>query len=278
MKRIFSRHALNVFELELSEWPYGTHTHNFCELILVKKGAGYHAINDAKFPFQPGDIFLLTAEDYHYFELAEPTVFLYIKFTEQLFQEKAEMVRPGGKNLISRTLFHPNTIQGTIIKDMRDSHNVFLLAEILLEEFKNPAQHARELSLELFGAITTIVVRQITQHQFKIPPLANDKARIAQVLAHIRQHIGNEDQLSLAAIAQEFNLSVNYVSEYLRKHTGKGLKKIVTETRMERALVLLKQSPLSITEIAQKVGYSDLSHMNKIFKKYRNTSPSKERN
>lgn len=277
MKRIFSRHALNVFELHLNEWPYGTHTHNFCELIFVKKGYGHHTINNTKFSFSSGDIFLLTPEDNHSFELQGYTNLLYIKFTEQVFQEKSERTKYGISDIFSLSLFHSHTIQGSIVKDTRDAKNLFLLAEVLLEEFTMRAPYSHELALELFRAIATIVVRQVSKFKQSNDALENDRARIAHILSYIRQHIAREDRLTLASIGQEFNISVHYVSEYLRKHAGKGLKKIITETRLERALVLLKQSPYSITEIAQKVGYSDLSHMNKMFRKYMGTSPSMER-
>ncbi|WP_409450833.1 helix-turn-helix domain-containing protein [Epilithonimonas sp.] len=43
---------------------------------------------------------------------------------------------------------------------------------------------------------------------------------------------------------------------------------------MERATVFLLQSSLSISEIAEKTGFSDATHMNKSFIKYRGINPS----
>ena len=219
----------------------------------------------------------MTPEDHHSFDLQSTTQLLYIKFTEQLFIEKAELVRLEDKKRSTSFLFHVNLIQGTIIKDTRDTQNIFALAQILLEEFKTLSPYSRELTLALFAAITTIVVRHISAYEQQIPSSKNDRTKVAQVLSYIRQNIGDDTKITLSSIADEFNISRHYISEYLTKHTGKGFKKIVTETRLARALVLLKQSGLSIAQIAQKVGYADVSHMNKAFQKFRGTNPSKER-
>ncbi|MDM1072567.1 helix-turn-helix transcriptional regulator [Empedobacter brevis] len=274
MKRIFSNHSLNVFELELNEWPYGKHTHNFCELILVKQGKGFHTINETKFPYSKGDIFLLTPEDYHFFEIDSPTVLLYIKFTEQVFSEKQGWIKSGWTDPASLYLFKSHMVIGSIIKDKKDTKKIFGISEILLEEYTSHKLYSREFILELFGAIIIIILRHLVQQDPKRSLAEKEREKINEVLAYIRMNINKESKLTLSAIAQEFNISVNYIGEYLRIHTGNGFKKIIMETRLERASVLLKQSALSIAEIAEKTGFADASHMNKSFKKYRGSNPS----
>ncbi len=278
LKRIFSNHSLNVFELELNEWPYGKHTHNFCELILVKQGKGFHTINETKFPYGKGDIFLLTPEDYHFFEIDSPTVLLYIKFTEQVFAEKHSWIKSGWIDPSSLFLFKSHMIIGSIIKDHKDTKKIFGISKILLDEYTSHKLYSREFILELFGAIIIIILRHLSQQNPKRLIAEKDRDKINEVLAYVRMNINKESKLTLSVIAQEFNISANYIGEYLRIHTGNGFKKIIIETRLERASVLLKQSTLSIAEIAEKTGFADASHMNKSFKKYRGNNPSSIRN
>lgn len=278
MKRIFSNHSLNVFQLELNEWPYGEHTHNFCELILVKQGKGSHTINETRFPYSKGDIFLLTPEDYHFFEIDSPTVLLYIKFTEQVFSEKQGWIKSGWTDPASLFLFKSHMVTGSIVKDKKDAKKIFSFSEILLDEYASRKLYTRELILELFGAIIIIILRHLSQHNPVRSLAEKERDKINDVLAYIRMNISKESKLTLSAIAREFNISVNYIGEYLKIHTGDGFKKIIMETRLERASVLLKQSTLSIAEIAEKTGFADASHMNKSFKKYRGSNPSSVRN
>ncbi|MDL2142318.1 MULTISPECIES: helix-turn-helix domain-containing protein [Flavobacterium] len=277
MKRIFSKHSINVFELELTDWPYGQHTHNFCELILVRKGHGLHKINDTIFTYNRGDIFLLTPEDSHQLEIKDPTILLYIKFTEQIFNDKQSWIKSGWFETNSRFLFRSNMTAGSLIKNRQDTKKIFFLSKMLLEEYKSPKLHSRELTLEFFGAIIVIVLRHLTEHSTKKTFAEKERDKVNDVLAYIRLNINTEKKLTLATIAAEFNISANYVGEYLKNHTGNGFKKIIMETRLERATVLLKQSTLSISEIAEKTGFTDASHMNKTFQKYKEINPSELR-
>lgn len=279
MRRIFSRYTLNVFQLKLEEWPYGEHTHNFYEIILINSGTGRHILNDVSFRYAPGHIFLLTPEDYHFFEIGTYTVFTYIKFTEQIFVE-----RQLGGNIQPRqgqfeTLLHNlNTVPESIIKDKEEQKLIFPLADILLNEFNHPKLHSRILMLEVFGAMMTIIARNISGKNIGTGKVASlEKEKVLQVLSHIRQNMDKKELLSQKHIAEVFNIAPGYVSSYLKKHTGTGLKKMITETRLKTAERLLKQSTYTVSQIADRVGFSDASHMNKMFQKYRGMNPTELR-
>ncbi len=276
MKRIFSRYTLNVFQLKLEEWPYSDHTHNFYELILVNEGTGQHILNGVSFSYNPEDVFLLTPEDHHSFEIDAFTVFTYIKFTEQLFTEKQVGDRTASwVKKFEDVLYNPNTVPECIIKDKADKKLIFPLTEMLLKEFNEPKLHSRIFMLELFGAIMVLVARNLSRKNLMPSKIIQqERDRVQKVLSHIRQHMDKKELLTQKYIAQNFNLSPNYISIYLKKHTGMGLQKMITETRLKTAERLLKQSTCTISQIANQVGFNDASHMNKTFQKYRGKNPT----
>lgn len=61
----------------------------------------------------------------------------------------------------------------------------------------------------------------------------------------------------------------------IQKKVGKTIVQYKTEVRMEKALELLERTDYTITEITFLVGYTDISHFSKTFKKYYGRSPSK---
>ena len=69
-------------------------------------------------------------------------------------------------------------------------------------------------------------------------------------------------------------MSSNYVSIFIKKHAGISIKQYVIQTKITMAERLLKQTNLTISEIAKKTGFVDSSHFNKIFKKYSGINPS----
>lgn len=278
MKRIFSQYALNIFQLRLDEWIYETHTHNFYELILVNEGSGFHHLNQQTFPFKKGDVFLLTPEDYHSFDIEEHTVFTYVKFTEQLFYEKVGWSGSEWLEKIKRILYMPNTIPESIIRNSSDQEVLFTVVGKMYQEFKTHKLYTRELMLELFGVVLTIIIRNLSgRMQVDSKTKLEEENRISELLTYIRQHIGTRQKLRQKEIASQFFLSPNYVSLYLKKHTGMGLQQMITETRLKTAERLLKQSTFTVGQIAEKSGFNDSSHMNKMFQKYRSTNPSEMR-
>ncbi len=88
------------------------------------------------------------------------------------------------------------------------------------------------------------------------------------------QYIGAHlDSVSLDGVAQHFNYHPNYLSSLLPRELGKSFSEILLEQRMERAVALLKGSPLPISEIAAMLGYSNNSNFYKAFREYYGVSP-----
>ena len=69
-------------------------------------------------------------------------------------------------------------------------------------------------------------------------------------------------------IAVQFNYHPNYISSLLHRETGRKLTEIILEKRMERAVLLMKNTTLSIEEISSMLGYSNHSNFYKAFKEY----------
>ena len=89
----------------------------------------------------------------------------------------------------------------------------------------------------------------------------------------IEDNIGNEN-FSVSDLAKEVGLSRSTLHRKLIRLTGKSATDFITEIRLTRALELLESDVATISEIAYRVGYSNPSYFNKVFKKTYNVSPS----
>ncbi|WP_238386431.1 helix-turn-helix transcriptional regulator [Streptococcus sp. S784/96/1] len=85
----------------------------------------------------------------------------------------------------------------------------------------------------------------------------------------------NYQTITLTTLAKQFSYSESYLSKLIKKNTGKTFKFIVEEARIANAKKLLLTTTLSLTEISQKAGYFDSSHMNRDFIKWLGISPKK---
>ena len=92
--------------------------------------------------------------------------------------------------------------------------------------------------------------------------------RIIQYLkANYSQHI------SLDGIAQNMYLSPVYISKIFKEKTGDSPINYLIQIRLGKAKEMLEENRGSIRTIAAQVGYDDVYHFSKLFKKYYGVSP-----
>ncbi len=83
--------------------------------------------------------------------------------------------------------------------------------------------------------------------------------------------------LSVSELASLAHLSNDYFSQLFRQTFFVSPVKFLNEMRIERAKELLSEGEMKITEVAEKVGFNDVSHFNKTFKKQVGYSPRKSK-
>lgn len=275
MKRFNSYHSLNVFRLTLDRWEFPTHNHNFYEFIFIEKGQGKHILNELSFNYQAGDVLLLRPEDAHCFEIEQHTDFIFVKFNEQLFIEKLE----GGKTakwmeVIKTLLQNPSSINGSLVTDATDKTHLHQLLQILLIEFTKTCAYSREVVLELFGAVMMMVARSHSTTQYGDQcPSNTELDKLTQILGYIRLHALDTEKMRIENIAAHFAMSANYISIYVKKHSQIAIQQHIIQTKLKSAEQLLKNGRQNINEIAMKLGFTDASHFNKMYKKYKGVNP-----
>jgi two-component system response regulator YesN len=82
------------------------------------------------------------------------------------------------------------------------------------------------------------------------------------------------DPGSFTQLAQALGLSKSTLSRRFKRTLNVSYRRFVRQSRIERARALLDQSGLTITEIAQAVGFGDLPRFDKVFKAAVGTAPS----
>ena len=73
-------------------------------------------------------------------------------------------------------------------------------------------------------------------------------------------------------------MSKPYLSKYIKDKSGKTFGEIVKNVRMKKARTLLKSSNMTVENIAEKVGYQNVEHFNRLFKKKYGITPVQFRN
>ena len=88
----------------------------------------------------------------------------------------------------------------------------------------------------------------------------------------IDQHL--TEDISLTKVANAVGINSTHLSEKFKQVTGIKFVDYVARNRFERALTLLDDFDLRVSEIAFEVGFQSLSQFNRVFKRFSGKSPS----
>lgn len=113
----------------------------------------------------------------------------------------------------------------------------------------------------------------------QLPVIMTDEKVQDERLTKIKNYIqANYQTVTLEDIAQEFHLSEQYVSKYIKDKSGQTFGELLQNIRMKKAKTLLKNGSMTVENIAYAVGYQSVEHFNRTFKKKFNMTPVQYRN
>lgn len=98
---------------------------------------------------------------------------------------------------------------------------------------------------------------------------------VEKAICYVRKNLSKN--ISRTDVAREVHLNEEYFSRLFRQETGATFRDYVLMEKMKEAQKLLRQSRLSVSIIASKVGYDNFSHFSKMFKKITNKTPQEYR-
>nr|MCR5754781.1 helix-turn-helix domain-containing protein [Acetatifactor sp.] len=99
---------------------------------------------------------------------------------------------------------------------------------------------------------------------------AGREERTVEIVSYIQK---NYMDVTLDSLAEHFHLSKPYLSKYIKDKTGMTFQDAVKEARMKKAKTLLKESEQTVESIAALVGYDNVEHFNRLFKKSYGVTP-----
>ena len=113
----------------------------------------------------------------------------------------------------------------------------------------------------------------------KIKEIAESQGGKDERLLEITNYIyANYKDVTLDDLSEKFFLSKPYLSKYIKEKSGMTFGDILKKIRMKKARAMLKGSSATVESIAESVGYQNVEHFNRVFKKMYNITPVQYRN
>lgn len=262
-------HPFELQFLEVLEYEAKERKNTFFEMVYVLEGKGTQIINDHRWPYSSDKFFLIFPQDTHSFEVTEKTKFFFIRFHDSYLKTQSS-------DWIQKLefIFHNyNHRPGCILKTVTDKPLIRAMVEALIREENTNFPQQQEVIKQILNTIITIAARNISL----IAPLNLNQTNVVpslDLLNYVHQNIYQPEQLKASNMAAAFNVSSTYISEYFKTKTGQSIQEYTMAYKVKLIETRLKFTNMQINEIVYEFGFSDASHLNRLFKKHTGFNPS----
>lgn len=244
------------------------HDHDFAELTYILSGKGKYLIEGKEYDVSAGDVVMCNPGTGHQHLLADPknpTVEFFTGFSDFHFKNmpKNSIILPNGEYVL-------HTSSET--KQEISKHCYEMLSENQMNE---PGKYFM-LKTHLMQ-IMLLIIREITDVKDQRQEGCNFESyhkiyAVKQIINYLNENY--ENKISLDQIARNMYLSPVYISKIFKEETGESPINYLIKIRLEKAKdLLIHLDDNSIKNVANQVGYEDVYHFSKLFKKYYGISP-----
>lgn len=213
------------------------------DLWLAVAGKGQFLLDGHRYVIHPGTLFWLRPGDEGFAtqDPDDPLVVIYVHFS----------FYPNGAG-------DPVPLTPNILPSRHIPIQDFARIETLLARIVRLQEQPSPLSVVEARALLRLAIIEAYRQSAVDHGVANVQPdpRIAHVLQ--RLHRQPADRLSLSEAAALANLSPDHFSRLFKAHVGASFRTYSLDVRLDRARHLLEETTLTVSEIAQSLGYDDV--------------------
>lgn len=249
------------------------HQHPEWQLTLILDGRGQLMVGDYLGRFEPGDVFLFSANMPHVFR-SDPEYF----------------DLQGDKRSLGHTLFFDFDALGKNVWDVAE----FFPLQLWLQQTKGcyaledrardhvgdqlrafESKQGWDRLMTIFGILHQLQDSKNLRLLNRLTPLRDftesEGKRMAQVMSFIMAQ--SNRNVHLQEVADVAIMSKEAFCRFFKERTGKTFTEFLNQIRIQEACKLLLETDLSISEIAFQVGFQNLSYFNRTFRKLQGVTP-----
>lgn len=186
-----------------------------------------------------------------------------------------------GKTIENYSFFSYDITEALHLSDEEKQSLDELVAKIEKEYQQNIDRHSQKLIISNIELLLDYCTRYYDRQFYTRTNLNKDVLTKFENL--LRHYYSDKNQLtrgipSVNYCGKELNMSPKYLSDLLKKETGKNAKTHIDDFLINKAKNHLLRSTESVSEIAYTLGFEYSQHFSKIFKAKTGMSPSEYRN
>ncbi len=249
------------------------HDHLFHEIAYIRSGHANHLTATGAEPINKGTIIMIRPQVWHAYQQCRKLTVVNCLFNSQLLYQLlplladtpqiADMLRAERKQPARETpiVFHlPEHAQKYCLRLMNH----------MSEEQKSSERGWLSSCIADLLQLLVLIARHAGCSSPAVLSPATESAML-KAAQYIESHFSQN--FSLATLASSCGVSRSHLSRHFPLRLGMGVVDYQHRLRVEEACRLLRLTGMSITQIAQRTGYSEVAYFSRCFKRMMGISP-----
>lgn len=252
------------------------HTHNYVEFIYMVRGETTHFIDNEKIVLKEGDLLFLNQHaTQEIMPASENDIAVNFMVLPQFFDEAFKMISA------EQSALRDFIISTLTLKDQKSNYLYFHasnivpvqnLLENLIWNLLEDEPNKRSMNQITMGLLFLSMINH--SDDIEISNNSFDQQITMEVLRYIDTEYKDA---SLSVFASSHNMDIYTISRIIKKQTGSTFKQLLEARKLDQACFLLKNTTLTVEEIALNIGYENLSFFYRLFQKNYQLTPREYR-
>lgn len=241
------------------------HVHNACEIILVEEGGGFYHINGNQYTIGKKGVLIIGGTDTHSRLFTQTPCIRYGVTVLPSFLHTLPIINSYMNVFRTQS---PEDAEKLLNIDEDIFQRLIQLVLLLHEETKDNGEGRGDMVYALLLEMTIILKRLLFLEKQEV-------SGTYKIMSDIKNYIDLHytEDLSLNELSNLFFLQPNTISKNFGKIFGKNVNNYINSVRVSNAVRFLEEEELSITELADKVGYASVNTFLRQFREKMGASP-----
>jgi len=255
---------------------YPEHSHKFLEMNYMLNGSCDEIVNGTSIHLNKGDLLLLDVGSSHSIKkLSENDLLINLLFRDKSININllSDMRRSNSilyDFLIKRSSGERTSLKYVIFKNDNNNDIKKTMEDIISEYYSK-----NEFSNPIISSYLSILLTKLVRNYHVT---INNKNPRQQLMIKILKEIsGNYQNITLSKLALKYGYNRNYLSNLIKKETGKNFSTLINTQRMIKAHTLITSTDLPILDIIENIGMLNKSDFYKKYKNQYHILPNEER-
>ena len=248
---------------DINEYTCPPHSHNMAELMYIVSGYGATEVEGNVYTLSPGKLVIYNpaVEHHENFTSREMPYFYHIKFDDFIVSGMpANSLLPGDIPPV-----FPAGVHAKAFNNLLDS---------MFSEAQSTASGNQDLLDRMLQCVVLMTLLILSETSRVLAP-DNSSSLLCQIQHYLVNHY--EEHISMEDVAEKFFINRSYLSHLFQKSIACTPVSYLTRIRINEACRLLSKTLTPIQDIAQQVGYGNLSNFYDRFRKIKGITPAEYR-